>query len=152
MAKASIATVRQYVQLAKRRDKLDADLKATKQKMKDLEEKILDYFAANGIQNLRSGERLVGLRREIWGSLRDKAEGVRLLREHGFGDLVVEGPNHQQFSAWVRELLDKAEQQVVADGGEVPVDNADLSDRLPLPADLKAVISVTEKWSLRVTK
>lgn len=145
---ANIKTAGKYVKLAKKRDDLESDLKTVKAQMKDLEEELLAYFQANGLKNLRVEDRTLGTRREVWASLKDTAEGVKALRDGGFGDLITENANHQRLSAWVREQLEKVEKEE----GEALDTSVNLADRLLLPEPVKAQLNVTEKWTLRVTK
>jgi hypothetical protein len=144
--KASITTAGAFVKLALKREKLEADLKEVKAKMKDMEESLIDYFQSHGLSNMKQGDRTVYTHRQVFASMPDKATGTALLKEHGHGDLVKEDVNGQRLSAWVRELLAQAPDD------DFDIDSGTLADRLPLPEELRQQIKVSEKWTLRVRK
>jgi hypothetical protein len=145
---ASINTAKKYVKLAEEKAELDGKLKQVKAQMADLEEKLIDYFQRHSLRNLGAGERTVYLHRQIWASLPDKAAAHEALIRHGFDDLVEDKVMPQRLSAWVRELMAEAEQNE----GASPASSDNLNEQLPLPDDLKALIKVTEKFSVRVRK
>lgn len=145
---ADINTAKKFVRLAEKKTKLDADLKKVKAEMADLEEKLIDYFQRHALRNLGAGDRTVYLHRQIWASMPDRAAGNDALKKYGYGDLVEDRVMPQRLSAWVRELLEEAEQNE----GAAPISSENLGDALPLPADLKEQIRVTEKFSVRVRK
>ena len=145
--KVSITTARKFVKLAENKEVLETKLKKIKAEMKELEEGLIDYFHRNNLRNLSTGDRTVYTHRQVWGSLNNVEEGVRLLEEYGYGDLINHKPNHQTFSAWIRELLDGVD----ANEG-IAIDSESLEKRLPLPEDLRNQIKITEKWTLRVRK
>lgn len=145
---ADIRTAEKYVRLHERKEQLNDELTKVKAEIAKLEEGLLEYFQRHGLQNLGAGGRKVYIHRQIFASLPNKAEAHRLLREHGFGDLVEDRVVPQRLAAWVREQLTEVEQNE----GEIPADSESLSTRLPLPEELKQQIKVTEKFSVRVRK
>lgn len=145
---ASINTAKKYVRLAEQKAELEGKLKQIKAEMADAEEKLIDYFQRHSLRNLGAGDRTVYLHRQIWASLPDKVAAHEALRRHGFDDLVEDKVMPQRLSAWVRELMAEAE----ANEGEAAASSENLNELLPLPDDLKALIKVTEKFSVRVRK
>ena len=145
---ASINTAKKYVRLAEQKAELDGKLKQVKAEMAELEEKLIDYFQRHSLRNLGAGDRTVYLHRQIWASLPDKVAAHEALIRHGFDDLVEDKVMPQRLSAWVRELMTEAE----ANEGEAAASSDNLNELLPLPDDLKALIKVTEKFSVRVRK
>jgi hypothetical protein len=145
---ASITTAKRYVKLAEEKAALDGKLKQVKAEMTDMEEKLIDYFQRHSLRNLGAGGHTVYLHRQIWASLPDKAAAHEALIRHGFNDLVEDKVMPQRLSAWVRELMAESE----ANEGETAPSSENLNELLPLPDDLKALIKVTEKFSVRVRK
>jgi hypothetical protein len=148
LARTDINTAEKYVALFIQKDDLDAQLKAVKAKIAKMEEGMLEYMQRHGISKLTAGGRTVHLHRQIFASLTDKEAAHEKLREHGYGDLVEDNVNSQRLCAFVREEMAKAEQNE----GEAVISSDNLADQLPLPADLKALIKVSEKFSVRVRK
>jgi hypothetical protein len=145
---ANIGTAKKYIELADKRADLEAQVKAVKAEMKKLEESLIDYFERHNLRNLGAGDRTVYLHRQIWASLPDKTAGHEMLRKHGFGDLVEDKVQPQRLAAWVREQMAQAEQN----GGEEVIGSENLNELLPLPDELRALIKVTETFSVRVRK
>jgi hypothetical protein len=141
---ANINTVEKYVKLAMKKEKLEADLEATKEQIKKLEEGLVEYMSDHNMQKLSVLDRTVYLRREIWASLKDKEAGAAALKAHGVGWLVGESVNTQRLSAWIRELLDAA--------GDKVLQYTDKAEALDLPEPVREQLRVTEKFSVRVTR
>ncbi len=141
---ANITTARAFVKLAIKKAKLESDLKKVKKEMADKEADLIDYFERNGISNLKAGDRTVYTHRQLWASLKDREEGVAMLKKHGYGDLVSENANSQSLSAWVRELAADVEKDVLS--------SDDLAEHLELPEELRSLLKISEKVSLRVKK
>jgi hypothetical protein len=130
-----MSTVQEYVRLHETQKTLEAQLKIVKGDKAKIEESLLDQFAEDGVQNIKTSDgKTVYVLRQLWAS---KDEGVsdeeatEALEEAGLDEYVRTTFNASQLSSWVREQ-DKLEE--------------------PLPKSFEGVIRVAEKFSLRVTK
>lgn len=135
---ANIKTVQKFVRLTKKKEKLEEQLKHTKNELNELEERISEYFSDQGMQSMRVAERTVFIRKEVWASLRDKEAGCAALREADMEWLVRPSVNAQQLSAWVREQIEKA--------GEKALSEPDKSKLLDVSDAVRDQIRITEKY------
>jgi hypothetical protein len=126
--------VNEYIELSKTKKNLEEELKGITERMAEMEDKIIDFFASNGMQNVRANNRTISIATQLWASLKDKDLGCQLLKMHGYGDLVSENVNHQRLSSWIR---DESERDETLES---------------LPQDIRDVIRITKKVTLRVTR
>ncbi|MFH1184489.1 MAG: hypothetical protein V1755_05560 [Chloroflexota bacterium] len=139
-----IKTVAEYVALAKRKAKLDAEVESVDAQMKKLHDSLVTYYIENGVQRLNVDGRTVYLHKQTWASLKDTVAGVAAFKSAGLGDMCKESINGQTLSAWVREQLD---------GKDIPADSAvNLADLLDQPQEVKDQLKISEVVSLRVVK
>jgi hypothetical protein len=124
--------VREFVAMDKRKDELEAELKAVKQRMNGLDAALMEQFSATGTQSMRVDGRTLYLRRDIRCSAKKgmKAQAVAMLKNHGLGDYVEEGFNANSISAWMRE--------------------EDRAGR-PLPEGFTDTMTILEEFHVRVT-
>lgn len=147
MTNATIKTAAAYVKLNTIKKDLEKKLEATKVLIATMEEKMVKYFQDHGLQNLTSSGSTVYLQRQLFASLTDKEAAHAKLKEYGHGELVKDNVNSNSLSAWVRELIDEHEKKTPDE-----IDTKDLNTKLDLPKDLRDLIRVTEKFSVRVRK
>jgi hypothetical protein len=131
----------EYVRLDSERRRHEDEAKALKDRADAIQEQLMGRFMERSLAQVCvrtcAGRATVYLRRDLWAT---KPEGVTAadvcaaLKATGHGDFVSEHYNVNTLSAWVREF-DR-------DDRDVPI----------LPDGLRDVISVTEKYSLRVAR
>jgi len=148
MAQENIQSVAEYVKLHEQKAEIESDLKAVKEKIKEMEDGVLDFMQENGIQSVKSGTKNVYIHRSIFASLIDKQAAHAAFKEHGYGDLVEDRVMPQRLSAFVREEMARGE----SEGQTIDIDSGNLASQLPLPAEIKDQINVTERFSVRVRK
>ena len=110
---------------------LEADLKRRKEELARKEERLLDAFARDGIQNMKTAAgQTVYLNREVFARLvGDTKKAHTALRRSGLGDFIKATVNAQTLRAYVREKEESEEE---------------------LPKGLQPYIDVAEVYRLRV--
>ena len=110
---------------------LEAEVKRRKDELRRLEEQILDAFAHDGIQNMKTAfGQTVYLNREVFARLvGDTKKAHTALRRAGLGDLIKPTVNAQTLRAYVREKEESGEE---------------------LPKGLRPYIDIAEIYRLRV--
>ena len=110
---------------------LEAEVKRRKDELRRLEDQILETFAQDGIQNMKTAAgQTVYLNREVFARLvGDTKKAHTALRRAGLGDLIKPAVNAQTLRAYVREKEESEEE---------------------LPKGLRPYIDVTEIYRLRV--
>jgi len=101
-----------YAKLLKQKNELEAELKSVKGKMSDIEDDILDYFAENGVDQIRVDGVTLYPRSQLWASAKTETE-MKILAEHGHQDLVEEKVNTHRLSALIREMLQETENKTL---------------------------------------
>ncbi len=123
--------VNDYAQLVMGIRELEAQLKTHKEEMARKEERLLNAFAHDGIQNMKTASgQTVYLNREVFARLvGDTKKAHTALRRAGLGDFIKATVNAQTLRAYVREKKESEEE---------------------LPKGLQPYIDVAEVYRLRV--
>ena len=110
---------------------MEADLKRRKDELRRLEDQILETFARDGIQNMKTATgQTVYLNREVFARLvGDTKKAYRAMRRAGLWDFIKPTVNAQTLRAYVREKEESGEE---------------------IPKGLQPYIDVTEIYRLRV--
>lgn len=122
----TLGTARQYVQYVHEKQRLEASLKLVKEQMDELEPRVLDHMANNGVQRMTVDGITLHIRRELWARA-TSPEAPDVLRAHDLGFMARETVNAQTLSAWVREQD---------------------ANGTPIPEAIAAVIAVAEVYKL----
>lgn len=141
--------LRRYIELERLEDHLDGELKDAKREKELLAENILNSYIQEGVQSMNVDGRTVYLNTELFAGAAAGAERpavVEALKSSGFPELVKEDYNANTLKGFVRERVRTVSDEMRA-RGEVLIDPADA-----LPAQLRAVITVYEKRSIRSRK
>ena len=129
-----------YINLAEQKKSLNDKLETVKGKMSQLEVKLLEEFAEEGMTRVAVGDTTLWLDHKIWASAGGDMEGaVEALKDAGEMDLVKESINRNTLSAWVRE---KAPSKL----------SSPEEIQAALPGGLSKAIKVTETNNIRVRK
>lgn len=126
--------LQQFVDVWKRKQEIKTQLDATKARLAELEEQLLDQFTEAGVQRITVGTDTVWLQRMLFASPKDgdREQAILALSSASLGDLVQIRTNYNTntFNAWIREQ-DKAGQ--------------------PLPDLIREAFKVAEVFRLRVS-
>ena len=98
-------SIRRYVALYTQKSNLDAELKAVKAEMADMEPKILTYMEENGMQNIKIDDHVVFIRRDVRATFLKTDEAFKILSEQGLEDALTTTINPQKASAICREYI-----------------------------------------------
>jgi hypothetical protein len=97
--------LKEFVCLENRKRDLDAELKATKQKLDDLEHALVPQFIDDGVQRMTVDNRTISLAQDIYASpLNERADVVAALKASELGQYVAENYNTNSLTAFVREV------------------------------------------------
>ena len=103
----SMEIAKEYLACANQKKDLEGQINTLKARMGFLEPQLTDYFALQGLQNLRlDGGQLV-LTKDVVSNFiadDDHEEAFAAFREAGLGYLVKEGINAQSLKGYVREV------------------------------------------------
>ena len=127
-------TARRFAALVAKKKRAEADLKAAKEEMAELEPVVLQMLTDEGLKDLKMTVDGMGVtlypHTMLWAFPKegDRPGVVRALKRARLGDFVKEDYNTSTFSAWVRERL--------ANGQD-------------LPPTIAEVIEVQEQVTLR---
>ncbi|MBN2377033.1 MAG: hypothetical protein JXD22_11570 [Sedimentisphaerales bacterium] len=134
MDKMDMEKLKRFAELAKAKEKANADLDAIKTEMAELEPELLEVFIENETTQIKIADRTIYVDSRIFASAIDQKELCAYMTEEGFGDMVKEAINGNTLSSYVREFE--------RDEEGVPV----------LPDGLKGLVKVSLKDSLKVRK
>jgi len=126
--------VREYVRLRRRQAEADAQAAAVKQQADELEQRLLEEFAQDGVQNMNVEGTTVYVHRSLNASVDpayEREQVIERLRDAGLDHFVRDSYNSQTLSAWFRDLDREGE---------------------PLPPSLEGVIVPFERFSLRTRR
>ncbi len=123
--------VNDYAQLVMGIRELEAQVKTHKEELAKREERLLENFARDGIQNMKTAAgQTVYLNRDVFARLvGDTKNAHTALRRAGLGDFIKAAVNAQTLRAYVREKEESEEE---------------------IPKGLQPYIDVTEVYRIRV--
>ena len=129
-----------YIALNGMKKILNDKLDTVKLKMVNLEKKILEEFASEGMTRAAVDGVTLWLDHKIWASAGGDMDGaVAALKDAGEDDLIKESINRNTLSAWVRERAPSK----LSSPEEI---------QAALPGELSKAIKVTETNNIRVRK
>lgn len=100
----------EYAELQNRKRKHDGELEAIAERLKELEEPLLNDMAEAGIQNVNVAGLTIYKKTDFYVSKRGEvptAAIVETMRQHGLGYLVSEGYNANSLKSVIREWRDE---------------------------------------------
>jgi hypothetical protein len=130
---STATTVRAYQAARDEVTRIDATLKAAKERLARCEEAVLSVFEAQGVASVKCDGRLVYLARQVWARPARGREPdlVVALLEVGEDALVERRVGTQRLSAWWREREEEA---------------------YDVPESVKALVEVSEGFVVRMKK
>ena len=141
--------LKEFVSLENRKRDLDAELKATKQKLDDIEQALIPQFIEDGVQRVTVDSRTVALAQDIYASpLSDREDAVAALKNSELGQYVAENYNSNSLTAFVREVA--REVAALAEREGRPYGEDEVLQALPKP--LGSALKVSFVHSLRSRK
>jgi len=97
--------LKKYVFLATQKKKLDAQLKAVKSEMADIEPDVLEYMQDNGIQNIKIDDHLVYIKKDVRATFLCTDIAFELIEKYGLDDALKTTIDPQRASSICREYL-----------------------------------------------
>ena len=149
--------LREFVSLEKRKKDLDAELKATKQRLDELEAEIIPLFIEDGVPSMavavacphcgaHSTTRTLSIHPDVYASpLNDREEVVDALKQSELAQYVAENYNTNSLTSFVRELWKELRESAGREQRVVTED--DLKAALPKPLQDVLKISLIHKLS-----
>jgi len=142
--------LREFVSLENRKKQLDAELKAARQRLDELEETIIAMFIEAGVPAMTvevdGAKRTLSIYPDVYASpLNDREEVVDALKESELGQYVAENYNTNSLTSFVREVWKELRRG--ADRGQRVVTEDDLRAALPEPLRGALKISLIHKLS-----
>jgi hypothetical protein len=142
--------LRDFVSLETRKKELDADLKATKQRLDELEDQIIPMFVEEGVPSMTvevdGVKRTLSIYPDVYASpLNDREEVVDALKQSGLDQYVAENYNTNSLTSFVREIW----KELLATAGREKriVTEDDLRAALPLILAGTLKLSIIHKLS-----
>ncbi len=142
--------LREFVSLETRKKELDADLKATKQRLDELEQQIIPMFVEEGVPSMTvevdGVKRTLSIYPDVYASpLNDREEVVDALKQSGLDQYVAENYNTNSLTSYVREIW----KELLATAGREKriVTEDDLRSALPLILAGTLKLSIIHKLS-----
>lgn len=140
--------LREFVSLENRKKDLDAELKAVKQQLDELEEALVPQFIEDGVQRMTVDGRTVSVQQDVYASpLNDREDVVDALKQSELGQYVAENYNTNSLTAFVREV--KRDVELRAHGENRIYTEDDVRAALPEPLGRALKISFVHKLSSR---
>lgn len=99
----------EFKDLSEEKREIESRLKQVKQRMKDLQEPLIELFTESGMQNVKLGNVTVYKRVDIVTGKRPEVDHDALneaLKKLGYEDLIQSKINPQTLGALIREMLD----------------------------------------------
>jgi hypothetical protein len=142
--------LREFVSLETRKKELDADLKAAKQRLDELEEIIIPQFIEDGVPSMtvevNGAKRTLSIYPDVYASpLNDRDEVVDALKQSELGQYVAENYNSNSLTGFVREVWRELRQ--TAGREQRVIDENDLRAALPVPLASVLKLSIVHKLS-----
>jgi hypothetical protein len=146
----NLEPLREFVSLENRKKELDAALKATKQKLDELEDIIIPMFIEAGVPAMTvevdGTRRTLSIYPDVYASpLNDREEVVDALKQSELGQYVAENYNTNSLTSFVRELWKELRQ--AANREQRVVTEDDLRAALPMPLQGALKLSLVHKLS-----
>ncbi len=146
----NLEPLREFVSLENRKKELDAALKATKQKLDELEEIIIPMFIEAGVPAMTvevdGARRTLSIYPDVYASpLNDREEVVDALKQSELGQYVAENYNTNSLTSFVREIWKELRQAAGRERRVVTED--DLRAALPAPLQGALKLSLIHKLS-----
>lgn len=142
--------LREFVSLETRKKELDADLKATKQRLDELEQQIIPMFVEEGVPSMTVEvdglKRTLSIYPDVYASpLNDREAVVDALKQAGLDQYVAENYNTNSLTSFVREIW----KELLATAGREKriVTEDDLRAALPLVLAGTLKLSIIHKLS-----
>jgi len=145
----NIRQLKEFVCLENRKKELDAELKAAKQRLDDIEQLLIPQFIEDGVQNMTVAGRTISLVQDIYASpLDDRDHVVAALKASDLGQYVAENYNTNSLTAFVREVA--RDVAALAEMQGRVYDEGEVLHALPKPLD--AALKISFVHSLRSRK
>lgn len=118
-----------FVAESARKKAIEESLENSKRLLAEMEQSILDQFSESGVNSVKVDGTTIYMQKNTWASARDGNQDAvcSALRSMGYESLVKTAVNAQALSSLIRDFE--------REGG--------------IPDDLRQVINVTEKFSIR---
>ena len=144
--------LREFVSLENRKRDLDAELKATNQKLDELERVLIPQFVEEGVPSIAvtvdGSTRTLSIYPDVYASpLKDRAEVAAALKASELGQYVAENYNSNSLTAYVREVWREV-LQVAARENRVATEQ-DVCTALPKPLGGALKVILVHKLSSR---
>ena len=145
--------LREFVSLETRKKDLDAQLKAAKQRLDELEDVIIPQFIEEGVPSMTvevdGAKRTLSIYPDVHASpLNGRDEVVDALKNSELGQYVAENYNTNSLTSFVREFWKELRQTACTERRIVSEDDL----RLALPAPLASVLKLSLFHKLSSTK
>jgi hypothetical protein len=145
--------LREFVSLENSKKDLDAELKATKQKLDELEELIIPQFIEDGVPSITvevdGKKRTLSIYPDVYASpLNDREEVVEALKQSELGQYVAENYNANSLTSFVREVWKELLQSAAREERIVGADDL----RAALPTALTAALKISLVHKLSSTR
>ena len=145
--------LREFVSVETRKKELDAELKAAKQRLDELEEVIIPQFIEEGVPAMTvevdGVKRTLSIYPDVYASpLNGRDEVVDALKQSELGQYVAENYNTNSLTSFVREVWKELRQTASAERRIVSEDDL----RQALPAPLASVLKLSLIHKLSSTK
>jgi hypothetical protein len=145
--------LREYVSLETRKKELDAELKATNQKLDELEEKIIPMFVEDGVPSMaveaNGNTRTLSIYQDVYASpLNDREEVIDALKQSELGQYVAENYNTNSLTSFVREIWKELLQDASRQGRAIDQDDL----RAAIPDPLRGALKLGIKFKLSSTR
>ena len=142
--------LREFVSLETRKKDLDAQLKAAKQRLDELEDVIIPQFIEEGVPSMTvevdGVKRTLSIYPDVYASpLNDREDVVDALKQSELGQYVAENYNSNSLTGFVREVWKEIRQ--LANREQRVVTEVDLRAALPAPLASALKISLVHKLS-----
>ncbi|MCC6366872.1 MAG: hypothetical protein IT165_25400 [Bryobacterales bacterium] len=144
--------LREFVSLENKKRDLDAELKATNQRLDELEDLILPQFIEAGVPSIAvtvdGSTRTLSIYPDVYASPRnDRADVAAALKASELGQYVAENYNSNSLTAYVREVWREIVQAAARENRVATED--DVRAALPKPLGDAIKISLVHKLSSR---
>ena len=145
--------LREYVSLEARKKELDAELKATNQRLDELEEKIIPMFVEEGVPSMAveadGHTRTLSIYQDVYASpINSRDEVAEALKLSELGQYVAENYNSNSLTGFVREVWKELLQNASREGRAIDEDDL----RAAIPAPLGAALKIGIKFKLSSTR